>query len=377
MATAKYKKNKRGEFEARIWDGTYNPDGSKHRKKLVSKKSSADLERIVNDFRKQVEDMGDVRYSNISFGEYKEQWLSVAKSSREKNTILMYRNILSLLSFMDDLRMADIRHAHFQQAINENAEHPRTCQQIYLTLRQIIKMAVRDRILPRNAIDDLAADISLPSYQKPQRRALTAREKDAILSVELDPRKMAFLFLLYSCGLRRGEALALSRFDFDWSNNTVSITKTLIFAPHPEIKPYPKSKNGIRVVPIPSSAIPKIKPFVESSDGGCLFRTQHGDLMTATGYNRLWRSILVSVNRTLGSGQNAHHRANGEPTHGLTAHVLRHNYCTELCYQIPSISTKMIARLMGDTEKMVLDVYSHIVEEKEAVSASLEAAFGT
>ena len=32
MAVAKYKKNKHGRYEAKIWDGTYNPDGTKHRK---------------------------------------------------------------------------------------------------------------------------------------------------------------------------------------------------------------------------------------------------------------------------------------------------------------------------------------------------------
>ena len=38
MAKAKYSKNSRGEYETKIWDGTYNADGSKHRKRLVSKK---------------------------------------------------------------------------------------------------------------------------------------------------------------------------------------------------------------------------------------------------------------------------------------------------------------------------------------------------
>ena len=51
--------------------------------------------------------------------------------------------------------------------------------------------------------------------------------------------------------------------------------------------------------------------------------------------------------------------------HGLTAHIFRHNYCTELCYQVPAISTKKIAQLLGDDEKMVLEVYSHVVEKKE------------
>jgi hypothetical protein len=45
-----------------------------------------------------------------------------------------------------------------------------------------------------------------------------------------------------------------------------------------------------------------------------------------------------------------------------------------LCYQIPAISTKMIARLLGDTEKVVLDTYSHIIEEKENVTETVNTA---
>lgn len=375
MASRKYKQNKRGEYEARIWDGTYNPDGTKHRRYLVSKKSSADLERQVADLKKQVEEQGNVSYSCVTFGEYKKQWLSISKSAREKKTIMMYDRILSRLSFLDDVQMTDIRYSHFQQAINNNINHPRTCQQIALTMKQMIKYAVKARILPRSAVDDITADVSLPTYQKASKRGLTPVEKAAVLSAKLDRKKAAFLAVLYYCGLRKGEALALTPSDFDWDKKTVSVTKTLIFVPHPEIKPYPKSKNGMRVIPIPGPAIEKIKPFADASNGGYLFHTQTGELMTATGYNCMWRSILVELNRAAGHDP-LRDRLNEKPIQGLTAHILRHNYCTELCYQVPSVSTKMIARLMGDTEKMVLDVYSHIVEEKENVSETLEKTFG-
>ena len=61
-----------------------------------------------------------------------------------------------------------------------------------------------------------------------------------------------------------------------------------------------------------------------------------------------------------------------EPT-DMTAHMCRHNYCTRLCYEIPKISTKKIAELMGDTEQMVLKVYSHILDEKEDLDAAIGA----
>lgn len=65
MAKAKYTKNSRGEFETKIWDGTYNPDGSQHRKRLVSKKSSADLERQVNQLKNAVENGQYVQKTDI------------------------------------------------------------------------------------------------------------------------------------------------------------------------------------------------------------------------------------------------------------------------------------------------------------------------
>ena len=40
MAKAKYSKSKDGYFRAKVWDGTYNADGSKHRINLTSKNNT-------------------------------------------------------------------------------------------------------------------------------------------------------------------------------------------------------------------------------------------------------------------------------------------------------------------------------------------------
>ena len=66
--------------------------------------------------------------------------------------------------------------------------------------------------------------------------------------------------------------------------------------------------------------------------------------------------------------------ASEEPITGLTAHIFRHNYCTMLCYQIPKISIKRIAQLLGDKEKMVLEVYNHVVIEKEDAAGAVNDA---
>ena len=71
-------------------------------------------------------------------------------------------------------------------------------------------------------------------------------------------------------------------------------------------------------------------------------------------YTRKWARIVKAMQKVI-----------KEPINGLTAHIFRHNYCASLCYMIPDISIPKIARLLGDTDKMVIEVYNHVIEERE------------
>ena len=365
MAKAKYKKNSRGEYHTRIWDGTYNQDGSKHRVNLKSKKSSADLERQVNALKAKVENGQYVQDTSILFLDYAKEWLKVKKGAREKNTQAMYKNIVEKhLSFLSGVRLSEIRNSHFQLAINRAMDKPRTCQQIYITFRQILKMAVTDNYIGSGMYEMICSDISLPKYVRKEKRALTKVEKDALPKAEFTEREKAFVYIIYYCGLRRGEALALSKFDFSFKGNksTVSITKALIFQNNaPEIKPMPKTDNGFRTVPLPAQAAEFLKGYISGLDGAQLFSSQNNPLVTQSSYVKMWESIVRKMNRAAG-GTDAF-----PVIDGLTAHIFRHNYCTELCYRVPEISIKKIAHLMGDTEKIVMDVYNHIIDEREDV----------
>ena len=376
----KYKKNEaRGEWITYVWDGTYDADGKKHRKWLTSKKSSADLERQVAEFKRLVEKRGFIDEDNVLFGDYAMRWLTISKATRELNTQKMYENVIRKhFDLIYDLPLTSIRHSHFQQIINEQSSHPRTCQQIALTFRQIIKSAVRDRYLPRTALYDILEDISLPTYKKPQKRPLTDLEKEAFFRADLDPKKRAFLNILYYTGLRRGEALALTTEDLDFDQNTLTVSKVIIYDVNdPKLKPYPKSENGKRIIPIPEDCRAQLKEYCESiPNGSYLFTSSGSPIMTKSAYDRMWESILCSLNMALGYDPQAKKgEAKEKKITSLTAHVFRHNYCTELCYQIPAISTKMIAKLLGDNERMVIDVYGHLQEEREDLSGALSRAF--
>lgn len=349
------------EYRTHVWDGTFNADGSKHRKTITSKKSSKDLERKVEAFKLEVENEKATRFTSSDFYEYAKEWLKLAKATREYNTRNMYDNIVNRhLISLQGVPLPFITHSHFQTLINDNLDKPRTCEQIYITFRQIIRRACKDRLIEKSSFEDICDDIELPKKPPTKKRPLTPLEKEAVLNVDMEDRKMAFLMIIYGCGTRRGETLALTKDNFDFESNTLKINNVIVFQKEtPVLKEYPKTDRGIRTIPIPNDIADRIRPFIESSEG-FIFKSAAGKPLTQSGYNALWRSIIVNLNYTVGW------KNKGEkPISGLTAHIFRHNYCTELCYKVPLISTKMIAKLLGDTEKMVIEVYSHIMEEKE------------
>mgnify|MGYP002599002922 FL=1 len=125
----------------------------------------------------------------------------------------------------------------------------------------------------------------------------------------------------------------------------------------------PKSQNGYRTVPIPSMVFPVIESYVKSIGRTQLFVMRNGQPMTKSSYDKMWARILKALQAV-----------SSKQITGLTAHVFRHNYCTNLCYQIPKVSIEKIAELLGDTEKMVLEVYNHMVMEKEDATGAVEDA---
>lgn len=377
MAKSKYTYNeKRKEWYTLVYDGTLTSSGAKHRKRITSKKSSADLEKKVNEYKNRLNNSEAMVVSSITLGEYAQLWLSLYKTNKEINTQKMYKLVVEkYLAPIEDVRLVDLKHSHFQQVINLNSDHPKTCKNIKLAFSQIIRSAVRDRYLARSAIEDILADISMPKYIKPQKRALSELERECMFAADLDDMKRAFITVLYYCGLRKGEALALTAADFDFDNNFLSVSKVVVFdGNNPVLKPYPKSDNGIRRVPLPENALSILRPYVDKCDG-FLFKGQDKPIMTDTAYRRMWSSIVTSMNVAAGYNPQAKKNRMEKPIQDLTAHVFRHNYCTMLCYQIPVISTKKIAQLMGDTEKIVLGIYSHILEEREDVVSAINNAF--
>lgn len=79
-----------------------------------------------------------------------------------------------------------------------------------------------------------------------------------------EPVLYYFFQVLYWCGIREGEALALTPGDFDFKTNSLSITKTYHRAGGCDVITEPKTPKSNRIVEMPAFLAEEIKEYLDS-----------------------------------------------------------------------------------------------------------------
>lgn len=358
----KYTRNSAGYFHARVWDGTYDGNGKKKYKQVYSKKSSADLEKKVELLRHQVRDRTYVRQDETTFHDYCIHWLNTYKASTSDNTRRMYLNIIEKHFGCIACTVSELNRSHYATMMNA-ISGARTKQQASMCFKQVVKSAIHDKLLPPNQLEDIFDGMEKVKYKSKEKRPLTDAEKAAIKKVELSDRDRLFLLILYGCGLRRGECIALTRSDVDLTAFELNVDKAIAFVEMDVIRKDTKNEKH-RKVPIPELLRQPLSEYVKDmDDDALLFSMRGGKPLTKSSFDKMWRRILTALQK-----------ACIEPIEGLTPHILRHNYCTTLCYQIPAIGINDIAYLMGDSKEVVLRIYDHLNMNRTKVQETVSSA---
>lgn len=144
---------------------------------------------------------------------------------------------------------------------------------------------------------------------KKAKRALSDDEVEKIKSLELSERDKCFIYILLYTGMRRGEVLALTKNDIDKNGMSITVDKSLVFKVNQsEIKLNPKTKAGIRTIPILEPLKNILFSYVDSVKTDLLFPSGTGGTMSNIGYRRMWERFCKAMG-----------------TDEITAHFFRHN----------------------------------------------------
>lgn len=365
---AKYKKRKDGRYATTVMVG-YKADGRPDNVFLSAKTEKALRDKVV-ELKMKMKTGEMIKQSDTLLGDYAENWMETYKASSGINTKAMYKNAVEkhIKPELGHLPLNKIVRSDIQKLINDNQEHPRTCEIIKMTLVQILNSAIDDKLLHEN----VAKKVTLPKKHKAEKRALTDLEKEAIKKADFIMQEKAFVMLLFYFGLRRGEALALTKSDINLKKKILTVNKTVVFdVNRPIVKMGAKSDAGNRDIPIPDSAESFLRDFLKLVDTFYLFPGKSFETLSKTQYVKMWERIVNKMNAAVTS--ESEKLIGAEPIQGLTAHIFRHNYCTMLYYS--GISQKKAVELMGHSDlKMIMEVYAHLDEEKEAVQEKINSA---
>jgi len=338
-----------------------DPATGKEIRKWVTGKDSRDIQKKKEAIRVQYA-AGMISAKDTRLGHFALLWLNskYPVSRTNENTRRMYEGAVQRISkALGQSKMSQLRPIHVQQYMANRGG--RSGEIDLMTLRQICKAAIRNRYLQLDPTDGLTI-----TYHKPVKRELEQYERDAIMAAKLHPNERAFILLALRCGLRKGEILALTREDIA---DRVRVTKAAVVGNKSmTIKEMPKSRAGVRSIPIPADAIGPIKSYSDTVDPG---KPLFG-IMGRTRYWRMWHHLTCMVNDAAGGKSHfddkkryrvIDERVLLEP---WSAHIMRHTYCGDLVrsgYRLDEIKY-----LMGHSRvTLSLDVYTRV--KGEAISA--------
>lgn len=183
--------------------------------------------------------------------------------------------------------------------------------------------------------------VKIPAgLRKGTRNALNDKERQAILSTTKVDFQLGFI-ILYT-GARLGEALALQLKDVDFKNNEIHITKSVGFHGNQPVINPPKTKNGIRTVPL----LPQLKARLNELD-------LKQDDYIVSGEKLLTKSVLARRWDKFCKDKGIQ----------IDRHSIRHQYATTL-YEA-GIDPKSAQELLGHAQiQTTMDIYTHISEAK-------------
>ncbi|WP_434310375.1 tyrosine-type recombinase/integrase [Hominifimenecus sp. rT4P-3] len=368
MPKAKYKRRKDGRFGTYVQDG-YLPDGRPNRISVYAN-SSAELEKKVSEIRYEIEHGTYIAHKDVLFGDYAKQWFETYQINNQPPTKAMYQRIIDkYLKPLHNSPLINIKKSDIQRIINQNSQHRRTCEQILLTVRQIINCAIDDGLLLR----DICRKIKLPSAtQDPEngRRSLTEIEKSAIDQADFTPKQRAYVAILRGCGLRPGEITALKPLDINWSENTLRVDEAITYDENNVVWKGPKSQSGYREISMPPFVVDALRAYLPTVDDIVLFPMERkGGPMTKSSRRKLWEGIMKKIREAAGETVTDTGIKN-QKIFGLIQYTFRHNYCTSLYYS--GVSQKEAIRLMGHSDyKLIMEVYAHLDKQKEKTEKKL------
>ena len=283
------------------------------------------------------------------FCDYYEKWIKIYKEGAiRKVTLDKYKMTLRWLrKLIPDLKIKDLTRISYQELLNEYAlEHERqTTMDFHHQLKGSILDAVDEGLLDRDPTRKAIIKGKTPSVKKV--KYINQFELHTLLDTLELKNEISWewmILLIAKTGLRFSEALALTPADFNFSRQSISVSKTWDYKGEGGFLPT-KNQSSIRKVQIDWQTVIQFSQLIKD------LQADQPIFVKGKVYNSTVNNILAR-----------HCKECNIPV--ISIHGLRHTHASLLLFtgvSIASVARRLEHSSMTTTQK----TYLHIIQELE------------
>lgn len=273
------KKSKDGKEQKTTWycSFTYiDIDGKKKKKTKRGFKLEREAKKWEEDFLKEIEYNKQTSHDGVTFAEFVEIYKQDNKNTIREHTWQTKENIIKakLVPYFGNKKLDKITNIDIRRWQNNLLEERRPdgkpyskdyLRTIFNQLFAILSHAVRYYGLTANPA---AGECIFQKNSGQEKQCWTTEEYLKFADEIMDKPDVYYAFeILYWCGLRISELLALTPDDIDFENNVIKISKGYHRIGDHDVTDVPKTKKSNRNVEMPDFLAEELKEYIDSIYG--------------------------------------------------------------------------------------------------------------
>lgn len=245
-----------------------NLDGT--RKKYFSKAYHTKKEALIaeRDFMATMGDYTEDR--NMTFRELYKAYYAYQEDKVKPTTLKTYRDRMKYMALLDNIKLKDLSVKHYELWRKEINKFD-ICTAYKNDIQKFIKIVLNwgTRIYGYNFTSFYSKITKFinPEEINKEMDFYTLEEFQQFISCESDLKFKCLFETLYYCGLRKGEARALTWEDINFNTGELRVNKNVVNIPGENSDCYnittPKTKSSIRTLPIPTILLNDLKELFE------------------------------------------------------------------------------------------------------------------
>ena len=354
MSNFKSTVNKYGDNKYRVDFSYISPDGKRHRtcKRGFARQKDAvlwqreEMPKVI----KQLEQV-EILDENLTMGELISEYMEYSSARRRVTTCGTKGHIVDkkILPYFKDKRVFKVTPWEIEKWQNELLKSTTSTGEKYSdtyirTIRSqltaIFNYAVRLHNLPSNPMDKV--EMIGKKRSNKERPYWTAEQYKLFRDQIADKPMYYYAFeVLFWCGLRLGEMLAITPNSLDFENQTLKVHKSLQRIGGEDVYTPPKTDSSYRTVHLPKYLADELKEYIDS-----LYKVGNNERIFPLSKSGL-HHVLETGCKECGLDK-------------IPVHSLRHSHISMLSnMNVPYIS---IQERVGHSKRSITDIYSHVYE---------------